>query len=132
MDTRSKIHALEALRSVTASSRWILVAGYFDPMTAVQAGRLAEAAARGRKLLAVVIKSGDSLLPAEARAMLVAGLRAVDAVSIAAPDEWRAAIPADCDVKVVDDIEADATRSAEFVRFILARDEAARAAESAS
>ena len=114
------------------SGRWTVVVGYFDPLTAAQAGRLAEAAADGRKVLAAVVNCGDNLLPVDARAMLVAGLRAVDAVIVAAPHEWRAAIPPDGDIEIIDDLEADAARSAEFIRFILARDEAARAAESAN
>lgn len=100
------------------------MAGFFDPLTALQARRLADAANSNRKLLAVVLTATDSLLPADARAVLVAAVRGVSAVVIAETGEWRTALPQNVDVAILDDPEADKTRSEEFVEFVLKRQEA--------
>ncbi len=121
MDTRGKIKSLEDLHSALADSKWIVVVGFFDPLTAIQAARLAEAANRGRKLLAVVLTASNSLLPADARAALVAAVRGVSTVVIADAAEWRSAIPQTADVAILDDLEGEKRRSAEFVEFILER-----------
>ena len=79
MDTREKIvSATEAAR--LASSGAILVSGYFDPLLASHAARLAELKRGGSPLVVVIVSSADSILPARARAELVAGLRVVDYV----------------------------------------------------
>ncbi len=56
----------------------MIVSGYFDPMLASHAARLKELK-RGRLIVAIA-SSPDSILPARARAELVAGLRVVDHV----------------------------------------------------
>lgn len=54
--------------------------GCFDPVTAEHARRLAEIAAAGRPLAAVVVDPPDPLLSRRARAELVAALAVVDYV----------------------------------------------------
>ena len=122
MDTRSKIKPLKDLHSVLAGSKWAAIVGYFDPLTATQAKRFADAERDGRKVLAIVLIAPDSLLPADARAALVAAVRSVSAVVIAESQQWRSAIPHD--IALLDDLEAEKKRSAEFIEFILKRQEA--------
>jgi hypothetical protein len=59
-----------------------LVLGYFDPLTAAHVARLAEL---GASLTVAVLDPPDPLLPARARAELVAALRAVAQVMIGPP-----------------------------------------------
>ena len=58
----------------------MVVSGYFDPMVASHAERLASLKG-GAKLLVLIATPADAILPAAARAELVAGLQAVDYVS---------------------------------------------------
>lgn len=73
LDTRQKICDFDA----------IVVTGHFDPLTAEHAGRLAALKRPGRPLVVVITSGPDSILPARARAELVAGLGVVDRVIIA-------------------------------------------------
>ena len=104
--------------------------GFFDPLTALQAKRLAEAATGGRKILAVVLDKPDSLLAADARAALVAAVRGVSAVAIAESPDWRSVLPGDADIEILDDLEAEKKRSAEFVEFVLTRQKAGQCPSS--
>ncbi len=83
MDTRQKIVSPDRLEALVASGDWTVIAGAFDPMTAEQAQRIAQKA-NARPKLAVIVETAarNYLLIPEARAILVAGLRCVDAVSI--------------------------------------------------
>jgi glycerol-3-phosphate cytidylyltransferase-like family protein len=73
LDTREKIFAAEA----------IVVTGHFDPLTAEHARRLESLKEPGRELLVVITSPPHPILPAQARAELVAGLAVVDRVVIA-------------------------------------------------
>jgi hypothetical protein len=121
LDTRSKIKPLKGLDSLAAGSKWVAVAGFFDPLTATQANRLADAARNRRHVLAIVLTDPDCLLPADARAVLVAAVRDVTTVVIADADRWRSAIPEHTDITIIDDLEADRKRSEEFAQYILQR-----------
>lgn len=80
MDTREKIiDAAEA--AVIAASGATVVSGYFDPLIASHAERLAALKPDGKKLLVLIATPPNAILPAAARAELVAGLRAVDYVA---------------------------------------------------
>jgi bifunctional ADP-heptose synthase (sugar kinase/adenylyltransferase) len=82
LDTRSKIiDAAQAAR--IAASGATVVSGYFDPLVASHAERLASLKT-GEKLLVLIATPDNAILPDAARAELVAGLRAVDYVSILA------------------------------------------------
>src|SRR5690242_6754748 len=85
---------------------WTIVAGELDPVTAEVADFLANARSPGRKLLVVLRSNEEELLSAETRAVLVAGLRSVDAVFIARDEGWRS-LAAQRSVPVVKD---DASR----------------------
>jgi bifunctional ADP-heptose synthase (sugar kinase/adenylyltransferase) len=78
LDTREKIvDAAHAAR--IAASGAIVVSGYFDPLVASHAERLS-ALKTGAKLLVLIATPDNAILPAAARAELVAGLRCVDYV----------------------------------------------------
>jgi len=121
VDTREKILALDELPALLNSDKWVIAVGQFDPLTAVQAKRLAALATDSTKLLAIVLEDGRALLPASARAALIAALRDVDAVTVAGPERWRGVIPNGPCITIVDDAEAEKIRSAEFVQRILER-----------
>ena len=79
MDTREKIiDAAQAAR--IAADGAIVVSGYFDPLVASHAERLSELKTAA-KLLVLIATPPNAILPAAARAELVAGLRVVDYVS---------------------------------------------------
>jgi hypothetical protein len=111
---------VERVPALLNSGKWTVIAGLFDPMTAAQGQRIARCREGGNKLLAIVLEDGETLLPAGARAALVAALRAVDAVTIAPAAEW-AAPP--------EDLNAERARTAEFVQFVIDRATASGEAE---
>ena len=79
MDTRTKIidpaHAARVAREGAT-----VVSGYFDPMVAGYAEELAKLKHDGKPLLVLIANPPEPILPARARAQLVAGLAAVDYV----------------------------------------------------
>jgi hypothetical protein len=80
MDTRNKIiDAGQAAR--IAADGATTVSGYFDPLIAAHAERLASLKTVDSKLLVLIATPPNAILPAAARAELVAGLRAVDYVA---------------------------------------------------
>jgi hypothetical protein len=62
------------------------VSGYFDPLTLAHADRLKELKDPAKPLLIVVTEPPDPILPALARAHLLAGLAVVDHVAVHGPD----------------------------------------------
>lgn len=86
LDTRSKIvGAAEAAKAIAswraAGEDPAVVSGFFDPLLAVHAQRLA-AAAKGRKLVVAIRDPENAILPARARAELVAALAPVTMVVV--------------------------------------------------
>jgi hypothetical protein len=108
--------SLDNLPELLQSGNWTIVAGSFDPLTLAQARRVEVFADDRQKVLVVVIPGADTLLSAEARAVLVAGLRSVNAVVIAKPEQIT--MPG---VHIDEDAAGERERSAEFVRFMLRR-----------
>jgi bifunctional ADP-heptose synthase (sugar kinase/adenylyltransferase) len=80
MDTRGKIIDTAEAERMAASGATV-VSGYFDPMIASHAERLEQLKPVGQKLLVLIATPANAILPAAARAELVAGLRAVDYVA---------------------------------------------------
>lgn len=83
MDTRSKIVDDTQAREIAASGATV-VSGYFDPLVASHADRLSELKREGSPLLVLIATPRHPILPARARAELVAGLSVVDHVAEAA------------------------------------------------
>lgn len=80
MDTRTKIIDSVQAADVAAAGA-TTVSGYFDPLVASIAERLASLKHGNDKLLVLIATPDNAILPAAARAELVASLRAVDYVS---------------------------------------------------
>lgn len=97
LDTRGKISAAGA----------VLITGHFDPLTAAHARRISELKQAGKPLVVVITSPAEPILPARARAELVAALGAVDHVIVA--DE------------VVHEEPADAERTRRLVAHIHSR-----------
>lgn len=116
MDTRSKILSNDDARKLTGAT---IVSGYFDPVTHLHAGRLAGLKA-DRPLLVLIATPANAILPAEARANLVAALRCVDAVTIitgAYPDGLVPQVQLETE---------DAARLEQLIRHVQARQQAAQ------
>src|SRR5271165_2106609 len=79
MDTREKI--IDDAQAANIAVDAIVVSGYFDPLIAAHAERLASLKTGDKKLLVLIATPPDAILPAAARAELVAGLRCVDYVA---------------------------------------------------
>jgi bifunctional ADP-heptose synthase (sugar kinase/adenylyltransferase) len=84
MDTREKIITATQAAAIAAQGV-IIISGYFDPLIAAHAERLSALKPPGQKLLVLIATPDNAILPALARAELVAGLRAVDYVSDLTP-----------------------------------------------
>lgn len=121
MDTREKIVTLSEAAKQFSDGEWTVVPGLFDPLTATQAKRLNALRESGRRLAAIVLNGARTLMPAEARAALIAALRGVDLVAIPADQEWRAAVPNSENIRLIEDPQGEAARSAEFVQFVMRR-----------
>jgi bifunctional ADP-heptose synthase (sugar kinase/adenylyltransferase) len=88
MDTRAKIvdlaRAEEAARQARDAGKSVkLVSGHFDPLLAAHARRLREIAGEDAALFVVIHEPERPILPARARAELVAALGVVDYVLLA-------------------------------------------------
>lgn len=125
MDTREKIKKSEELPALLSSGSWVVVVGYFDPLTLDQAQRLRDVSSKGKQLLAVVISKESSLLSARARAELLAALADVDAVLIPEAEEWRKSVEGRAAITVIDDTAADSKRTEAFIQFVVARQRSA-------
>lgn len=114
MDTRAKIiERAAAERIASGGARLTVVIGYFDPLTAAHAARLAEIAVSAEALLVVVRTPERPLLPARARAELVAALSAVQHVVVEEGDAaWIAQLPS---AQLVREEVADARRTRDLV-----------------
>ena len=114
MDTREKIVSVEQLAARLDRGPWLAVVGAFDPLTLAQAERLAQLSGNGKAVLAVVEPGSGTLLPVEARAILVAALKSVRMVVVAE----ASALPP---VEIVRDDAGEKERSAAFVEHVKGR-----------
>lgn len=92
MDTRGKI--LTGAEAAARVEQWRaagyevqIASGWFDPLLAASAEILAAWKQPGARLLVLLADPPDAILPARARAEMVAALRVVDAVTFAAEAE---------------------------------------------
>ncbi len=125
MDTREKLIDLAAVPGLLENGKWAVVTGLFDPLTLVQAERLAEAAEDGRSLLVIIDPSSRALLSTYARAALVAALRQTKVVTIANPAEWEPVLARFPQVHIYRDAAAERARSDAFAAFVLDRQRSA-------
>jgi len=120
VDTRVKILSPDSLSRLRAGARRIkLVVGYFDPLLAAHARRLAELRGPDDTLVVVVRELEDALLPLKARAELMAALGVVDWVIPAQDPE--AIIERVAPDEVAREEEADLVRRRELIGLVRAR-----------
>jgi hypothetical protein len=129
MDTREKIIAFDGLGPLLGRGDWTVIIGLFDPLTLEQAKRIEQSAAAGKKVLAVVDPDQNALLPADARACLVAALRSVAAITIAEPKRARLLFSKIPGVFVDDDEIAERKRSSDFIDFVRERQKSSEVAQ---
>ncbi len=117
LDTRKKIIPQGALTELLGTGNWVVVVGRFDPMTAFEAEHITAFAGLG-KVLGIVLMGEDCLLPVEARAVLVASLREVQAVVIAHSDEWKNFLPKNYAGPVIFDADLEEGRRQRFLGLV--------------
>jgi hypothetical protein len=96
----------------------VAVIGHFDPLLASHVRRLQEAARRFGTLVVVVTEPPDPLLPARARAELLAGLAMVAWVT-AAPSGGVSALPPGW--QTLQEEAGDLERRKELIRHVFER-----------
>ncbi len=120
MDTRNKIVDWPQAEHILRQGSNTVVTGYFDPLLASHARRLAELAAAG-PLVVVIADPPQPLLPARARAELVAALQAVEYVVLPPDgrlDEVLQLVPQSA---LVREEANDSRRAAELIERVRAR-----------
>ncbi len=124
MDTREKILSPQQALVELAQGNWLVVAGYFDPVTAGVAEGLHDLvqANRERKVVAVVLDGPETLLSAEARSVLVAALRDVQVVVVMPEEDLNGFVPQNSRIRFVFDREAERKNSTEFASLVLAKE----------
>ena len=85
MDLREKIVDARDAAAIAAAGA-VVVSGYFDPVIAWHARWLENFKKPGRSMLVVITTPDHPILPARARAELVASLRVVDHVAEFSPE----------------------------------------------
>jgi len=83
VDTRTKIVGADRVTDLTSAGA-LIVSGYFDPLVSSLAERLAALKRPDSPLVVLILNAPDPILPARARAELVAALSVVDYVCDAA------------------------------------------------
>ena len=102
---------------------WVSLAGEFDPLTAEAIELIEKTRLPHHRLLVVLRSNTDELLSTDARAVLLAGLRAVDAVLVASREDWSVLtrqMRQMGSVPIVEEADGGRKRS-EFEALVLAR-----------
>ena len=123
MDTRNKIvdwpEAENLLRQRGRSGSPLkVVTGYFDPLLAAHSRRLGEIAGAGGRLLVVLTSPDKPVLPARARAELVAALDVVEFVALPPRESVEGMLTAFPAASVLREEAADTRRTVELIRHV--------------
>jgi hypothetical protein len=123
LDTRQKIVSPAEAGTLLRHGNWLVIAASFDPVTPSVAARLNDLVSQGHdeKVLAVVLDSPETLLSKEARSVLVAALRLVDAVTPMPQQDLSNLIPQEPRIRFVFDAETERRNSAEFSELVLGK-----------
>jgi len=123
LDTRKKIVSPAQVELELAEGSWLVVAGYFDPLTASVAERLENLVHdRDEKVLAVVLEAPNPLLNAEARSVLVAALRIVHLVSALPERELSRIMAHNPGIRFVFDADTERKQWDEFSTLVLGKE----------
>jgi bifunctional ADP-heptose synthase (sugar kinase/adenylyltransferase) len=93
LDTREKIVALEVALARTRGASTAVVTGYFDPLLAAHARRLAHIRAGRDRLIVLLSDPPHPVLDAASRAQLLAALDVIDYVVL--PQECASSVESD-------------------------------------
>lgn len=118
MDTRPKIISASEAVTLARDPQIRILAGYFDPLLAEHARSIAEVA-QGDPLLVLVLDDAAALLPAGARAELVAALRSVRYVSVVSRAELNEQFEG---INIVSDEDTDIVRQRKLLQHIRDRE----------
>jgi bifunctional ADP-heptose synthase (sugar kinase/adenylyltransferase) len=119
LDTRTKIVGFhQALRAIREHGGWVAVTGYFDPLTAEHARRLEEIRAEHSGIVVFLSDPRDPILPAQARAELLASLAMVDYVVLPQERASSGSSLLDSGLPVLREEEADEARFKKLVRRV--------------
>jgi hypothetical protein len=112
-------------RAALSRQDWLVIAGYFDPLTASVAEQLEKLITThpARNVLAVVLDASQTLLTAEARSVLVAALRLVQVVTVMAEEELSRSIPQDPRIRFCFDRETERRNAADFFRLVSVKEQ---------
>jgi len=94
------------------AAHYKVIAGYFDPLHAGHTRRLRELCRNGERIIVAVDDPPEAILPARARAELVAALDCVAYVLVS---------PSRIPLNVIDDRQQDAQQARVFAQHVLAR-----------
>jgi cytidyltransferase-like protein len=108
LDTRSKI--VDAVPEDAAHYK--VIVGHFDPLHAGHTRRLRELCGNGERIVVAIEDPPEPILPARARAELVAALDCVAYVLVS---------PSRIPPNVIDERQPDAQRARVFAQHVLAR-----------
>ena len=122
MDTREKIIPLDAAANIAREQKMQALAGRFDPLLAEHARRIAELS-DSQPLLVFVLDYDGAILPAAARAELVAALKSVRYVSIA---DTSALEELSAGFSIVREDEHDVERQKQLLEHIRRREHTTR------
>ena len=110
-----------------ASGQWRIAWGEFDPVNAAVAERLQALKTPEHKLLVVVKPSTEEFLfDQQARAVLLAALRSVDAVIVETDSNWRTLARENANWDVREDTEFDNKARMSFESLVMRRHRAER------
>lgn len=98
-----------------------LVTGYFDPLTANHARRLAELAATHGPLFVLILDPPEPVLPAGARAELLASLACVKCIALPPAEGAQAVLAELGESRLLREEAADLERRAALTRHVHAR-----------
>jgi glycerol-3-phosphate cytidylyltransferase-like family protein len=119
MDTRTKILSVTDACARLAGQPVIIVSGYFDVMRAAHVRDIQEI--RAQTLLAVVRPHAGAILPARARAELVAAVRMVDYVVIGDDRELDILVSSIQPAQIVHLEDADLERAGQLKQHVQRR-----------
>ncbi len=101
-----------------------VVTGHFDPLLASHVRRLAEIAADAGRLVVVIADGGNPILPARARAELVAGLGVVAFVVLPGEESVESVLERLRPDNIIREERGDEERTRELIRHVHSRQHA--------
>ncbi|MEP7364235.1 MAG: hypothetical protein ABI972_13345 [Acidobacteriota bacterium] len=121
MDTRNKIMAWSGARALLDAAAAPLVTGHFDPLTSAHARRLTDLAKTHGPLFVLITDPPGAILPAGARAELVASLACVRCIVLPPPDGIDAILASLGTARLLREEAADLERRDAITRHVHGR-----------